>query len=295
MADKLFDRVSRLVVGELDLSNLDMVFKCVKTIKPEPNTLDLSIYNLQESSRDYLMGSGGRFATQKKNISSSLHGKGFAGDKHVCRLEVGYSQADVHQIFLGEIRSCYSMVRGPDIITTLSTGDGDKAIQTSRCAVPHGPQIPLETALRAIVTTLGVGEGNLDLAISRLKTRGITSIYPRGGVAYGSSWKELQSFARSAELEISIQDGALMILDKGKPLEGKAIRIAPNSGLLESPSIDSDGTVTAKCFIIPQLRPGAKVAFDSLQVKGGYRILRCEWSGDTRSPDWFCTISCRKY
>lgn len=294
VGDRLFGRVSRLVVGELDLSNLDIQGKCVKSLRPEPNTLDLAIFNLKQESRDYLQGSAGGVA---KGVKKKEGGgkKGFLGGKTTARFEIGYKDAALHQIFLGEIRYAYSQRVGPEIITHLSTGDGDKAIQTSRCAVTFGAQVPAETALRAIVTTLGIPTGNLDLAVSRLKTRGLLNLYPKGGAAYGSSWDELKSFARSADLEISIQDGALQILDRGVPLEGLAVRIAPDSGLLDSPQVDADGTVTATCRIIPALRPGCKVAFDTEDVTGGYRVVHCQWDFDTRGDDWNITIACRKY
>lgn len=278
---QLLFRTALLIVDTLQLSGgfnvkdgLDFSFTAKKSLKPEPNTLDLKVRNLTDAHRQQI--------EQKATVP--------------VRLEVGYG-GDNQQIFLGEVRSGGTTVQGPSRITNIASGDSEKEIQKSRCKVNFGAQVSVDTALRAIIDTMGIGEGNLQQAVARLQARGITNLFPRGGVFYGNTWQQLQGFARSANLEISIQDGALQILDKGKALAGNAILLSsgfPNTGLIESPSVDADGTVSAKTLMNPEIRPGVLVTLQSLSVNGTFRVWECEYKGDTRGNEWTIDLTLQK-
>lgn len=265
-----FGRTASLIVDNLDLSDLDFDFKAIKSLKAEPNTLDLTVYNLNPQHRQQL---------QRK-------------PKVIARLEAGYRENN-SQLFLGEIRSVYTTVDNTDKKTKLSCGDSEEEIQKSRCAVTFGAQVPIDTALRSIFDTLNLNKGNLDAAISRLKQRGISELYPKGAAFYGNSWRILQDFARSAQLEISIQDGHLLVLDLGATMQGKAVLLSPATGLLGSPTIDADGTVNAVCLIEPNIVPGRVVVFDSESVQGSYRVYHLEANGEKRGDTWNYNLVCQ--
>lgn len=273
---KLFLRDSSLIVGDLDISALDFDFKSVKSLKPEPNTLDLKVYNLSVDTRRKLQKAGPVTAV----------------------LNLGYLSG-MSQAFLGQIRSTFTDRDGPDLVTHIASGDSEQEIQKSRCAVTFGSQVSVDAALNSIVKTLGLGNGNLAQAVARLKQRGITNLFPRGGVFYGNTWRVLQDFARSAQLEISIQDGHLQILDIGQALQGKAILLASGdgpkypgqrTGIIGSPTIDADGTVNAVTLPIPEINPGRVVIFDTLAVQGQYRIYHCEYNGEKRGKSWYINL-----
>lgn len=270
---RFFNRTSSLIVDTLDVSDLDFNFKAVKSLKPEPNTLELDIYNLTPEHRKFL---------QSK-------------PKVPVRLEAGYVETGNAQLFLGEVRSLYTATDGPDKVTKLSCGDSEEEIQKSRCAVNYGPQVQLDTALKSMFDTLGLGRGNLDAAMSRLQSRGIENIFPKSGVFYGNTWRVIQDFARSAQLEISIQDGHIQILDLNTALQGQAINLStdPNTGLLGSPTIDADGTVNCVCLLIPEILPGRVVVFNSESVQGPYRIYHAEANGEKRGDSWYFNLTCQ--
>lgn len=268
----LFGRAATLTVGPLELTGLDFQFKVKKTLKPEPNTAEIKIANLSESHRKQL--------EEMKKVP--------------VRLEAGY-EGNLSQIYLGELGNVWTKIEGNTSNTELSSGDA-KEIATSKLHVSIGPGTTPATALQQIAKALGAGLGNLASAQSALARRGVASFWGKGGVISGNVQRELTDFCRSAGLEWSIQDGNLQILDIGKPLtDTKAILLSPETGLLGSPAIDKKKHITANCLMIPGLRPGVKVAFSSVNVRGGYRVIETEYQGDTAGKDWGVKIVAEKY
>jgi len=257
----------------VDVSELDCVFKVKKNLKREANTCGLTLYNLSPASRALL-------ETPKKLV---------------LRLEAGYP-GHVAQLYLGEVRAAQSMREGSNIITRVETGDSEKEIQSAHINLSVGPKVPAEVALQAIVRELKIGEGNLPVVIAKLRARGVAPFGP-GTLIFGSAARALDDICRSADLEWSIQDGVLQILDRGKALESQAVLLSSDSGLLGSPTIDHKGIVSFKALIQPDLRPGHKVAFDTMAFKAtkGYRIQEVDYTGDTKGTEWFATGKCKAY
>jgi hypothetical protein len=254
-----------------ELSNLHAIFSAKKNLKPEPNTCKVRIFNLAPETRRVL-------ETSKKLV---------------LRLEAGYPNL-VAQLFLGEVRSAHTTRQGPDLITEIDTGDSEKDLQAARIHMVIGPKVPTSVAIAAIARSIPVGQGNVAQVVTRLNAKG-SAIFGPGTVLSGSSAQLLTDICRSADLEWSIDDGVLQILDRGKALNDKAVSLSSETGLVGSPTVDHKGIVSALAFIQPDLRPGRKVAFDSLDFRGGYKIQECEYVGDTHGNEWFVKLACRKY
>lgn len=258
--------------GALDVSALRIAFKVTRTLKWEPNTAEFKIWNLSPDSRLFL-------ETPKKLVA---------------QLDAGY-ESGTSQIYLGEVRAAETATEGPDLVTTISTGDGLKEIQKARINVSFGPKTPADVVLRAIAKTLGINDGNIDHAVSVLQSKGVGAFFSAGGVMTGQTRSELTAFCRSAGLEWSIQNGKLQILDLNKALEGKAIEMSSSTGLVGSPSVDSKGIASAVCLMIPEMRPGVLVNFNAKHLKGGYRVIHCEYVGDTHGQEWQIHFHAKKY
>ena len=268
---RLYPRVWKLVIGTLDLSKLRITFRVKSSLKPEPNTADVEVYNLSNDHRSQLEES----ATQ------------------IMRLSVGYNGL-THQIFLGEVRTCFTQVQGADRVTKFSSGDGEQAVLGSRIRVTYGTQVQIDVCMRDLAKALGVGEGNLATVAAKLKSRGLASIYPRGAALEGNAWRELIIICRSCGLEATIQDGALLIVEQGQALAGVAVRLSPSTGLVGSPAFDNDGSVNAVARLIPELRPGVQVSLESLSGKGVYRVHSAEYTGDSHGDDWQVSMGMQK-
>lgn len=254
-----------------DLSNLDCTFKAKKNLKAEPNTCQVKLYNLAPETRRVL-------ETTKKLVM---------------RLEAGYPHS-VAQLFLGEVRSAHTTREASDFVTEITTGDSEKEMGTARINLSIGPKVPASVALNAIAQALGVGLGNVSTMAAKLAAKGAAFFGP-GTAISGNAARAMTDFCRSADLEWSIQDGVIQILDRGTALNEQAVYLSPDTGLVGSPSVDHKGIVTATAFIQPDLRPGRKVQFDSLGFKGGYKIEDCEYTGDTAGTEWYVKMSCKKY
>lgn len=276
---ELFGRSADIVVGDQQITGLDVAFDVQKSVEPEPNTCELTIWNLSEGQRAQL---------------EELEPKPEDARGIPVKIEAGYG-GDNAQLWLGDLRSVDSIREGPDWVTRLDSGDGEKAAKGKRIAVPYGPNTPVDTALRAMVRALGVGEGNVGTAVAKLKQAGAAKLFPNGKVLHGPVARRLTEFARSADLEWSIQDGALQITDRGKVLAGQAVKLSAGSGMIGSPTVDQDGILTVQCLMIPDLRVAGLIVVDSARIKGSYRVERARWTGDTRGGPWYVTLNAKRF
>ena len=255
---QLFRRTWSIAIGDVDVSDLACSFHVHKTLKPEPNTCELVVFNLAAATRQRL--------TTPQRIG--------------VRIEAGYGGQN-SQIYLGEVRSLAAgMVDGPDIRTELTSGDTEKAMQTARIAVPIGAGASQLSVLQSLTNALGVGPGNIADAAAKLQKAG-RLIFARDTVIVGNVARVITDLCRAGNLEWSIQDGTIQLLDIGAALAVKPYSLSASTGLVGSPKLDKDGKVSASVLMLPGLRPGMPVVFDSKFVKGTFRVIEATYAGDT--------------
>lgn len=288
---QLFERVCRVTVGAqlgalrvgLRVEKHRIAFRVEKTLKPEPNKCELSIWNLSREQRAQI---------EELSVTNK---RSTAPDKGVpVLIEAGYKSTDASQIFLGDLRTASSKRVGADWVTTIESGDGEVA-KNNPVAVSYGPQTSPDIALRAIARALGVGDGNVAATAIKLRQSGAGTLFPRRGVMTGSAYEHMTHFARSAGLEWSIQDGAIQFVDLNKTLAGFAVKLSKSSGLIDSPQVDHKGVLTCKMLIQPNVKPGSLLVLDSATARGNYRIERATWEGDTYDIAWYITVEAKRY
>lgn len=290
---ELFNRAVDVTVNTTRFTQLDCAFKIEKSLKSEPNTCELRIYNLNAEHRSALeqlnppTKAGSALAKKKEKTHKATRGI-------PVKIEAGY-EGNLSLLWLGDLRSAKSLHDGSDWITVLESGDGEKAWQNARMNVSYGPKTPVDTVIRAMVRALGVGEGNLSQIVHKIQVAGAGKILPHGTVISGRVARELTDWCRSCDLEWSIQDGALQIIDRGKALAGRAIKLSSDTGLVGSPTVDIDGILTCKMKMIPDVRPGTLIVMNAERLKGAYRIQKASWSGDTSGGDWDITVEAQRY
>lgn len=278
-APELFGRESQITIGNLELTGHRAVFSIVKTLEPEPNSCDLTVYNLNPSQRAELQE-----LQPKKGATRGIP----------VRIEAGYKEGK-SLLWLGDLRTVSSVTDGPNWVTRLSSGDGEKATKNSRIAVPYGPRTDVGTALRAMVRHLGVDEGNVAQVAAQIRLGKAGKLFTSGKVLRGPVARVISDFAESADLEWSIQDGAIQFLDRGQVRAGTAVLLSKETGLVGSPSVDNEGILTAQSLMIPDIKPGVLVVVKSKHVSGNYRAELVQWDGDTRGGDWYCTIEGKRF
>jgi hypothetical protein len=267
----LFKRKIRVVVNTIEITDLAMTFTVKKSLKPEPNTADLTIHNLNPDHRS---------ALEQLKTATVL-------------IEAGYEEG-TSTLFVGDLRTAVSVDEGPNIITKLSSGDGEKAVKQARVKVSlkKGAANPAKV-LESVAKSLGVQEGNLSQALGKLS--GLSNCFSEGAVISGSAFKEMNAVCKSLGLTWSIQDGKLQILSLRTALEGVAIKLSPSTGLIGSPTVDNDGVLSAVMLLAPDVFPGRKLVLDSKRLQGQYRIETCEYQGDTHGTDWYIKLEGKRY
>lgn len=267
-------KVGSLEVG-LNVSGHRCEFKIDKTIEAKPNTCVLRIWNLSREQRSALV--------EQRPAEGKTRGI-------PVRISAGYEETGPALLFLGDLRIATNTRQGADWISTIESGDGEAAKQNARLNVAYGPGTDPAVALRAIVKALGLDPGNSAKAAAALKAGGVAKLFAQRAILSGSAWQHAQDFCRSADLEFSVQEGAIQITKRGETIEGRVVRLSPETGLIGSPSVDAKGILTATSLLQDGLSPGRLVVLDSPSTQGNFRIERTSYTGDTHGQPWYAEI-----
>lgn len=273
--NELFDRRVVVRVGSLELRDLDVTFDIERSLKPEPNTCSLKLYNLNVDHRSQIES----LATVPVIV------------------EAGYQGSGTSVLFHGDLRNAATSREGPDLITTIESGDGESGHARSRIHRSFGSETSVEAVLRELARAMQVGIGNAIEAIRAVSLETGPALFRDRVVLSGGVAAELEQLLRSCGLEYSVQGGALQVLRRGQPLAGTAVLLSPATGLIDSPVKELDDKkkpiVTAKCLIIPDVYPGRLVKIESERLTGQFRIEHAKYAGDTAGADWSIELTLR--
>jgi hypothetical protein len=264
----LFGRTYSLEVDTLKFSDRRVKFEVEKTLAPNPNTAQISIFNLSE--------------TDRKKLTLAKY--------PVVRLAAGYAKTSPTQIFYGQLIHVEHNVVGEDMITTLTTGDGAVAYRTARVEASFGPKTKIDSVLKTLIKALGLRPGNSQKALAELAMGKFANIYLQGTVVSGPVAHQITQLTRSAGLSWSIQDGAVQILDLNPLMKKFAIVLDPTSGLVGSPAISNKGVVSGKCLIVPDMIPGRQILLRSKFLTGQFQLDKVTYEGDNYGDAWYCTF-----
>ena len=271
----LLGRRAKVLIDTLSVEGLDVSFD-VTLQADNLGKATIQIYNLNRDHRSKIASVG--------SVDVSLS---------VCY--IGY---DLTSIFKGEIREASSRREGPDWITSLKSGDGDK-VSAARVAKSYPPGASFDDmwkdAVKA-VESAGIKAGNALEAFRKGVTKdGITTLLS-GGVLQGPALKELRRLSRLNGLSVDIQNEELVVVPFGEPLDAEAIVLSPSSGLVGSPerAADSDGAMVlkARSLIVPGLLPRRKVRIKSDLVDALYVVRKVQYKGDTAAQEWYADMEC---
>ncbi len=269
---ELWRHVWRVTVGTLQSEAIDVAFKVVRSLRATPGTCELTVYNLTETHRR---------AAQ-------------AARRPLVRIEAGYASTGTSLLFQGNARHVTVERDGPDWLTKVTAGDGVYAIQTARAARSFGPDARVEEVARYLADAMGVGPGNVLAALRNARLDRLGDTFPQGTALHGYAERELTALLNASGLTWSVQHGVLQVLPRGRALATTAVRLAPSTGLVGSPSAGQHGVVKVKALLLPDLVPGRLVHVESAAFAGDYRIERAEYTGDTRGGDWTANLDVRR-
>lgn len=248
--------------GGVRTHELKIGFNVSKGISGEANTASIEIWNLNEGHRNAV----------GKELDSVI-------------LEAGYMPpgggSNVGVIFQGSIRDVEHTRSGPDIITTISCGDGDKAFRKAVTSKTFPAGTPVKDVVEEIHTQLekeGIKKGEWkfpdDIDSKKFK---------RPYTTCGACTTELNTLGRGKGFYWSVQNETLEIIPSDGYLAG-VVLITPETGMINVPTITDNG-VKVSALLNPEVRPNRLVQVQSQVLEmnaanGTYRVSQASYSGD---------------
>lgn len=287
MASELFDRRVRVVLFRLVVTDLRIAFHASRSLRKNPNTCEVRIWNLNSDHQRQLQ--------EQKSIPLRLEA-GYAappqtlGSAATAALDaIGISSPAEPQLpvlFDGELRRAFTPREGGDLVTTISSGDGEKKGQEQRVKTSYRPGLRWRKLLTDLAKSAGVGLGNALSAVGGLSGLEIST----GTALSGSAMDQLDHMLSSQGFEVSVQNGELQVLGGGAALSGTAVELSEATGLVDAPEPGSDGKIKVRALLQPGLEPGRRVKLVSERVNGIFRVEQWDAIGDTHGQDWFAEL-----
>lgn len=252
--------------------DLRVVFQIQKSLSKDPNTCEISIFNLAERTR----------------------GEVQAKPLHV-RVDAGYD-GNLERLFTGDLRFAQSKRQPVDWETVLQVADGDRAIRHARVNKSYKAGVNVKQALSDIAKSMG-----LKMPHSVDDAKELATSFVSGLALQGPSQAEMERLLKPRGYSHSIQDGQLQILKSTTAQTGIATIIAQDTGMVGSPEFGTPDkksgkpTLTVKTLLKPSVSPGGLIKVESDAVSGVFRVERVTHSGDTHGQDWYTTIESKEY
>lgn len=271
---RLYKRTVRVTVGGKLYQNLRISFQVVSSVRPEPNTAELTIYNLNEESRA---------AIQKERVPVII--------------EAGYDDQPA-QIFKGYLRDGVNQNRGTDWVTTLITGDGDIAWKESRISESFKKGAEIDKVIEQLFKKLGptVDVVNALDSIKKGQFRKGLTQFTRGTTLYGKTVEQLSKMMKSKSLEWFVDQGQVQVVELDKVIptsNGKVQRLTNSTGLIGSPQVGESKTIKITSLLQPTFRLGTLLVLESDSASGNFRIQKLTHVGYTHDQPWYTQIEAK--
>lgn len=274
-----FGRRCEVNVGGLRVESLRVGFTIEKSVKREPNTCEIAVYNLSRAHRDALETGYGKLRVPGTKLKAIP-----------VRLAAGYVGSGMSLLFYGQLREVFSRPESDGSwVTVLRSGDGDRATR-ARATYGFRPGVSITRIVEALTGEMGIGLGNATKQLGQAALRGIGASIGRGATFEGAAPEQLDSVLRSAGYEWSIQDNALQVVPIGKSLDTQGVLLSPQTGLVDVPTTDEKGNLQARALLLPGLVPGRRIKVRASTIRGVWRLEKVRYVGDTHGTDWVAEL-----
>lgn len=236
----LFDRVASLVIGKegqkgKELSELRFAFSIQKGSTKSPNKCTLRVWNAAPETRRQIEAIG-----------------------NVLILKAGYkNDLGAVQIFAGDVTRALTLREGPDLVTELEMQDGLSEFRDTKVSLSFNRGVSAVTVLRDIAGRFGLPVRPLPDGIAARQ-------YPSGFAFAGRLREAMDKACNYLGLEWSIQNREVQVIKKGGVFRKQALVLSPDSGMVESPMLESK-TMTEKAAAkegVTAAQPGVRATFE---------------------------------
>ena len=269
MGETLFNRNARVTFGQRGLegarvTNLRIVFDIKKTKTSTGNDCKIKIYNMNSTNRDLL-----------KNE-----------DDMIVSLEVGYG-GNFDEIYYGNIQYAIPFERvGPDIVTTIEAKTGHRNTVETQFDKSYDGGVKHKNIVKDITDKMKELGDIAYKEVASLKD----TVVQNGFSLSGTVEHVMDKIMAQQELEWSIQDRKLQILEPDQTTGEDAILFTPLTGLIGSPKPREKGVEFKALIQATEMAPGRAIKLESQSVNGIFKIKELGFKGDTHGKSWFAKV-----
>jgi len=248
------------------IEDLQIQFDIEHNLKKHPNSCTIKITNLNEETRS---------AFKKPPLKVTL--------------EAGYV-GGLSTIFTGDVTYALSTLDGPNWVTTLQLGDGDRVLNNARANKSYGPGVTLKAVLEDQFKSIG------QYLPEEVRNNPAFQKTIQGGLAvFGKHKDVIDSLLKPTGHSMSIQDGRPVITSENSVV-GVTYTISEENGMIGSPEFGKPSKkgkapdVTVRSLLYPEIRPGHPVTVISRELNGTFKVKNVKHRGDTHGPDWLTEV-----
>lgn len=283
--------------GGVQQHELKIAFDISKSISSTQNSAEIRIWNLSESTRnsigkelDDITLEAGYMPPSELGGIGYIDFSGLTSNGRAVSSSASVSGGNVGIIFKGQIRDVEHTRDGPDIITTLKSGEGDKAFRKATISKTFRAGTKVKDVVEDIYKQFekeGISRGEW-------KFPDDMTDFKRPYSMCGGCKREMDTLGRGKKFYWSIQNGTMEVIPHDGYVGGIAL-ITPQTGMIDVPAITDNG-VKVSCLLNPEIRPGRRVRVESSVLEmnaanGEYRVSEANYNGDNRDGDFAVAIT----
>jgi hypothetical protein len=271
LAKPLASQFFGFLPNALVIRGMEIKFKVERSLESSPNTAEVSVYNLSDSSR-------AEFQRRPLHVSLDV---GYAGSQSVAR-------PPLSRLLSGDLMFASTKRTGPDIITTFVIGDGERSYVDARVNLSFGSGTNLKTAIASVAGSMG-----LTMPSNAASAKEFLKQFSGGMSVRGPSRDAMSKLVAGSGFGWSTQDGQLQLLRDADTRPGLVELISARTGLIDSPNFGAPKkpgdppVLTFRALLRPQLIPGGRVKIESAEINGVFRLSKVTHTGDFRDNDWY--------
>lgn len=258
------DFVSRVTVSNsIKITGLRVAFTIEKQLSKDPNSCELIVNNLSESTRSFLQG-----RPLKVYLSAGYDG-------------------ELKQIFVGDVSWADSKRISTGWETAIRLGDGERAIKNAR----HNRSYISGTKLNSIVKDITESMG-LRVPTSASDAVDLAHDLVSGTAVSGPSHRQLTQMLEAKGMRWSVQDDQMVILKNDETLPNASRVISAQTGMIGTPGFGTPEkkgkppALSVSTLLYPELTPGGRIDLQSRTARGLFKIQSVRHSGDTHGTSW---------
>lgn len=269
------------------ITGLQIEFTVDKGTDSELNKLDISIYNLSPDTKGMLKESKDTVIRLKSAYRNGTWSN--LGD-----------DAPLELIFEGTIFNVRTTRKKADVITQISSKDGNVPLREARASSQWPEGVTLRQIVLDLVETYFVG-----ISVGEVLGDALDKKFQNGYSARGPVRKIMDNLTSTNQLQWNITDGIFNIYPKRTTLTETKLIVTnvlgtpediyqdPNKLRNTTEIPDPDG-VKFRVLLNPKFKPGKRIEIDSTNISGEYKTEKVTHKGSYRGNVWETMIQAVK-